>query len=148
MKKVIIGGTFDLFHIGHKALLNRAFELGNVTIGITSDKMAGESRPRDITAFKLRKREVGEFIKVIGRKAKIIEINDKYGPTLNEDFDYIVTSPETFETALLINDERERAGKKEIEIVKIEYVLAQDGNPVSSTRIFNGEIDREGKLLG
>ncbi|MDO8601222.1 MAG: phosphopantetheine adenylyltransferase, partial [bacterium] len=71
-----------------------------------------------------------------------------FGPTLKEDFNYIVVSPETYDTAVLINQERQKLNKKPMEIVRIEFVLAQDGKPISSTRIFKGEIDGEGKLLG
>ena len=36
-----VAGTFDVLHEGHKALIRRAFEVGDkVFIGMTSDRMA------------------------------------------------------------------------------------------------------------
>jgi pantetheine-phosphate adenylyltransferase len=147
-KKVVIGGTFDILHKGHEALLRRAFGLGEVEIGLTSDKMAREIRNREIKNFKERKRELKNFIiKELKAEPKIIKIEDEFGFTLERDFDYIVVSPETYQTALEINGERKKKNKKPIEIVKIDFVLAEDGKPISAERIAKGEINEKGELL-
>jgi len=163
-KKVVAGGTFDILHAGHKALLRKAYELveedksssspfaaaraGEVLIGLTSDAMARKWKRRKIEDFKYRKKELEGFVrKEFNIKPKIVKIEDKFGPTLKEDFDYIVVSPETYKTALLINKERQKRNKKSIKIVKINFTLAKDKKPIFSTRIFKGEIDRDGNLL-
>ncbi len=135
-KKVVVGGTFDILHEGHKAFLRKAFTLGEVTIGLTSDIMAKKTKKRKIRDFRLRKRELADFIKKEFKvKPKIVKIEDKFGPTLKEDFDYIVVSPETYPGAVLINLKRKNIKKKPIKIVKIEFVLDEDGKPISATKI-------------
>ena len=147
-KKVVIGGTFDVLHKGHKALLRRACGLGETTIGLTSDKMAEIVRKRKVRDFQGRKRELEKFIKKeLGGKCKIIKIKDKFGPTLKEDFDYIVVSPATYQTALLINKKRRQIKKKSIKIVKIKFVLAENGKPINATQTIKGQITKEGKLV-
>ena len=147
-KKVVIGGTFDILHKGHKALLKKAFKLGKVFIGLTSDKMAREMRDREIKNFKDRKKELENFVrKEFKVEPKIFKIENKFGFTLKRDFDYIVVSPETYQNAIEINKERLKRKKKLIEIIEIDFVLAEDGKPISAERIARGEIDREGKLL-
>ena len=147
-KKVVIGGTFDILHKGHEAFLNKAFGLGEVFIGLTSDEMALKTKRRKVQNFEIRKKELRDFIENnLKSNYRIGKIENKFGPTLNEDFDYIVVSPETYKTALIINKERQKINKKSIEIIEIEFILAQDGKPISSTRILKGKIDREGKIL-
>jgi len=147
-RKVVIGGTFDILHKGHEAILRRAFELGEVAIGLTSDKMAREIRNREIKDFKERKKELENFIiNEFKIEPKIFKIENKFGFTLEKDFNYIIVSPETYKTALEINRERKKRKKKLIEIVEIDFVLAEDGKPISAERIAKGEINREGKLL-
>jgi len=148
IKKVVVGGTFDILHRGHEVLLKKAFALGKVTIGLTSNVLARKVKKRKVRDFKYRKRELEDFIKKEFKvKPKIIKIEDKFGSTLKEDFDYIVVSPETYKTAILINKKRQKRNKKPIKIVKIKFVLVRDGKPISATRILKGEIDREGRLL-
>ncbi|HIP25492.1 MAG TPA: phosphopantetheine adenylyltransferase [Archaeoglobus profundus] len=149
MTKVAVGGTFDPLHEGHKKLLDVAIKLGgkNVMIGITDDKMA-RSRFRSVLPFIIRAENVKRYIKrKYGFEPNIVPINDHYGKTLEIDFDYLVVSPETYSVALMINKKREELGKKPIKIVKVDFVLAEDGKPISSTRIKNGEIDRYGRLI-
>jgi pantetheine-phosphate adenylyltransferase len=147
-KKVVVGGTFDILHKGHKALFKKAFELGVVTIGLTSDVFAKKIKKRKVVGFNQRKMELENFIKKDFKLwPKILKIEDKFGPTLEEDFDYIIVSPKTYKTALLINKERQERNKKPIEIVKINFVLAEDRKSISSTRILKGEINEKGELL-
>ncbi len=135
-KKVVVGGTFDILHEGHKAFLRKAFTLGEVTIGLTSNIWAENIKKRKIKNFKPRKKELEDFAsKEFKVKPKIVKIEDKFGPTLKEDFDYIVVSPETYPRAILINLKRKNIKKKPIKIVKIEFVLDEDGKPISATKI-------------
>lgn len=137
-KRVVVGGTFDILHAGHKALLEKAFSLGSVTIGLTSDRMASETRQRKVNAFLKRKKALEDFIrKGLKEEAVILKIEDKYGMTLERDFDYIIVSPATFKTALEINEKRKEVGRKPIKIVKIKFVLGKDGKPLSSTGLAN-----------
>ena len=149
--KVCIGGTFDIIHKGHELLISKAFEIasenGTVFIGITSDDLI--KNKKETRSFNSRKKSVKEFLekKETLDKAIIKPINDKFGPTIDEDFDAIVVSPETFKTAEEINKIRKIKGKKPIKIVKISFVLADDGKPISSTRIRTGEIDINGHII-
>ncbi|WP_406656337.1 phosphopantetheine adenylyltransferase [Methanolobus sp. ZRKC2] len=151
MARVVVGGTFECLHDGHRELLKKAFELaesGDVDIGLTSDKMANE-RDREVVDYSVRKSRLLEYLdEIAGNNTNyaIVELNDPYGKTLGEDYDYIVVSPETYPVALKIN--RIRAAKKMscFKIVKVNFVLAEDDERISSTRIIRGEMDIHGHM--
>ena len=149
--KVCIGGTFDKLHIGHKQLITKAIETagknGEVFIGITKGKIL-ESK-KNVKSFEERKKTLEKFIsnKKTGNIIVIKPIMDIYGPTLKEDFDAIIVSPETKLTADKINIKRKQLGKKPLKIVMIPFVISNDGIPISSSRIKNQEIDENGQVL-
>jgi len=147
--KVALGGTFEPLHEGHKKLIDVAVKLGgrSITIGITSDRMA-RARIRSVLPFSIRAENVRRYVlRKYGFEPEIVKITNPYGKTLEVDFNYLVVSPETYEMALMINKKREEMGKRKITIVKVEWVMAEDGKPISSTRIKRGEIDRYGGVI-
>ena len=150
MPKVAVGGTFQYFHDGHAKLIEKAFEIaedGKVHIGLTSDEML--SKGHNIDNYNKRRALLQQYIKKMcfpAERYEITKLNDPHGLTREEDFDFIIVSPETYPVALKINRIREEKGKKPLEIVHVEYVMAVDGIPISSTRIAKGEIDRHGRL--
>ncbi len=149
MSRVAVGGTFDPLHDGHKALLSRACELskgGELLVGLTSDEMI-LSKNHDVNDYSSRRKEVDLFTREQGINPKIVKLDDPFGPTIRDDFDLIVVSPETHHVALKINEIRKKKGLKEIELVLVDYVLAEDGLPISSSRIKKGGIDEHGKVL-
>jgi len=148
MSRVAIGGTFSPLHDGHKALLTRAHKLssnGELIIGLTSNEMA-RKRLRYVEDWEIRKHKLALFmLEEFRASPKIVCLTDSFGPTIEEDFDYLVVSPETEPIGGLINAMRTELGKKPIEVVRVKYVLAYDGQPISSTRIIAHEIDIHGQ---
>ena len=144
--KVAVGGTFDKFHDGHKKLLSTAFQIGNkVEIGVTSDEFGGLKG--DIDSCEERMNNLKSFF---SDKTNfiVIPLNDPYGTTIYDgDFDAIVVSEETEPTAVEINEIRISKGMKPLDIVVVSFVLAYDGNPISSTRIRRGEINQNGNIV-
>lgn len=151
-KLVGVGGTFDMLHKGHKALLMRAFEAGGrVVVGLTTDEFAGSlGKPHDIAPYEERLAELLSFITHEGQlhRVEVVAINDPYGPPAwDGGYDAIVVSEETEVGAREINELRARRGLKPLDIVVIPLVMACNGKPISTTRIRAGEIDGEGRLL-
>ena len=78
----------------------------------------------------------------------IVPLEDPYGTTIYEDdFEAIVVSEETEPTAVEINNIRVSKGMKPLDIIVVSFVLAYDGNPISSTRIRSGEINQKGLII-
>jgi pantetheine-phosphate adenylyltransferase len=149
---VAVGGTFDLFHRGHRTLLRKAFKVGNhVLVGLVSDEFVKNLRkPHSIAPYAQRLKDMRKFLKRKGvlERAEILPLDDSYGVTLSrKDIDAIVVSEETEPRARKINEKRESQGLPPMEIVTVRMVLSEDHYPISSSRIWFEEIDREGNLL-
>jgi len=149
---VLVGGTFDEFHKGHRILIMKAFEVGDrVMIGLSSDQLARELRKNhDVASYEQRLRELRNFLKLGGvfDRAKVVPLDTPYGITLSTTIaEALVVSRETESVGITINKKRRASGLKPLELVVIDMVSAEDNIPISSTRIRHGEIDREGHVL-
>ena len=149
--KICVGGTFNYLHKGHKLILRKAFESagidGKVFIGLSTDALV--KNKKNTKTFETRKKNLEKYLIESGYKNNptIVPIKNKFGLTLDEDFDAIIISQETEKIAIQINKERISRNKKPLKIIKVPFVLAEDGKPISSTRINNKEIDENGHLL-
>ena len=149
---VAVVGTFDLFHSGHRALLKKAFQVGNrVLIGVCSDDFVKKmGKPHEIASYAKRLEELKNLLKQKGvlDRAEIMPLDDAYGITLSDKrIDAIVVSEETEPRAHRINEKRKSMGMPPLPIITVNMVLSEDHYPISSTRIWFEEIDREGHLL-
>ena len=152
-RKVAVGGTFDILHRGHEKLLKTAFNLGErVVIGLSTDRFVTEvlKKNHEVNPYEVRLFNLLEYLRREGalERAEIAPLDDFFGPAATDkDVEAVVVSEETFERAKRINEVRRRLGLGEVEIVCIKMVLAEDGKPISCTRIRKGEIDRDGRLI-
>ena len=154
--RVAVAGTFGPIHDGHRALFGEALKRGDegVVVGLGSDAFATETRrpdPRPIPPFEERKRRVEATLDALdewNRTVEIREFTDEYGFADDDpSLDALVVSPETDEEVAEINRRRTERGMDPLEPVVVPYEYAEDGEPISSTRIVAGEIDEHGRLL-
>ncbi len=149
---VALGGTFDPVHDGHRRLFERAFELGDVTVGLTSNDLAPKTRHVDryVRPYAERKRdletELSRFADEQDRSFEIRTLTEPTGIATEPQFEYLIVSPETVDGGHRINEIRRERGHDPLQIVVVPHLEAEDGEIISSTRIVRGEIDEHGNL--
>jgi pantetheine-phosphate adenylyltransferase len=144
-KHLVVGGTFDVLHIGHRFLLGQAFMMGEfVSIGLTSDRF---NKSRDKKTYQnqtIRKSVLSKFLKEQDSlsRSKIVIISDIYGTTLTDPtLEAIVVTSDTLKGALDINKQRINNKLPPLEIIEVKLIVDENKNVISSSRIRQGEID-------
>ena len=149
-KVVATGGTFDHIHKGHMALLAKSFEVGDVVvIGVTSDEFVARVGKAPDLSYEQRVEALEARLRADfpGRRYVIAKLDDFFGPGIaSPEVEALVASPETASRVALANELRAKKGFPPLKLVVSPNVLADDGKPVSSTRIRGGEIDADGKV--
>ena len=139
-KQILLDGTFDRLHSGHKELLRVAALLGNeLSIGVTSNPMIGVKRlSMMIEDYDIRVENLRKYLKDYHSDiiVSIEQINNIYSNILNSEADAIVISTEAkvYANCLDINNKRRVKGQKELIIVVVPRVLDEYGKIISSTK--------------
>jgi pantetheine-phosphate adenylyltransferase len=148
---VAVGGTFDIIHSGHLALLQRAFETGeHVVIGLTSDDFAAKEGKKIRHTFAERSDNLRSYLssRFPDRNFRITELDRTFGPGIfTSSVEAIVASAETAGRVDQANAKRRELGLPDLKIEVVPLILAKDGERISSTRIRNREIDETGNAI-
>ena len=94
-----MGGTFDIIHVGHLTLIEKAASISErVIIGLTSDSLAAKNGKNLKNNFEMR---LENLTKILNEKFsslvfEIVMLNDDFGPAVIEgEVDALVVSEET-----------------------------------------------------
>ena len=147
---VALGGTFDIIHKGHFALLQKGFSISSkVIIGLTSDELATKKGKSLLHDYFERYHTLESMIKknFPNSQFEISKLDNDFGPAvLEKEVEALVVSEETIEKGQILNKLRYERQLSPVEIVSVPMVLATDGERISTSRIRSSEIDAEGNL--
>ena len=146
-----MGGTFDIIHVGHITLIEKAASISEkIIIGLTSDSLAAKNGKTITNNFEQRLLNLEKILneKFPGNLFEIAALNDDFGPAVMEgDVDALVVSEETSKKGDILNTMRKKQNLSPVEIIIVPMKMASDGDRISSTRIRNSEIDTSGNTL-
>jgi pantetheine-phosphate adenylyltransferase len=147
---VAMGGTFDVIHSGHMALLNKAFSVSSkVIIGLSSDQLATKKGKNLVNDYPKRLSSLKSVIEknFPNSSYQISKLENDFGPAVIEgSVKALVVSEETANKGLRLNELRTERNLPLVKIVTVPMVLAEDGKAISTSRIRNSEIDSSGNL--
>jgi len=145
---VVCGGTFDHLHRGHKKLLKNCFIEGKkVTIGLASGALLRHKQYKgSIQSYTLRKKQILDYALSQQKEVTVVRLTNIFGPTITDNsFEALFVTKDTAQGAKMINIKRKELGMKPLSVRIIPFVYDESHEKISSERIRQGVISRDGK---
>jgi len=147
LNHAIVAGTFDHLHQGHQKLLLTALNHSrHVSCGLSQKKLT-RNKPFAslIQSTQIRYQELKNFLSDYTTSTHIFPLNSPIEPAASsKKFDTIIASQETASIVNRINHLRQTRNLKPLQPVIVNLVKSSDQHHLSSTRIRQGHINRQG----
>lgn len=138
-KEIVVGGTFDRLHTGHRYLLAMAKNYGKkLVVGLCSDAMVKRRKKdwKQIQSFGRREKTIKNYLKKIKLPFIVTKIEDIYGLAADsKTIEAILLTEDTLENGKKINEERNKRGLRELNHVILPYFLDSCNKKISSRNI-------------
>lgn len=147
-RHIACGGTFDFFHAGHREFLKKALLLSrHVSVGVTSDRFANSLGKYPSSSFSVRKSAIKNYLNEhrLLKRVSLLKLDDVFGTTVTDGtLQGILATENSLSGATKINSARRDLKQKLLDVIICKLINADDGLPISSTRIKAGEISTDG----
>jgi len=151
-REVLMGGTFDRLHDGHKQLLQKAFEVGDyVYIGLTTDEYIERSNKQlkeHVTSHADRLFFLRKYLYDQGvlNRAIILPLGDTAGPkALDPKLEALIISEETRGGGEYVNNLRAQHNILPMETVVVPLLTDATGQVISSTHLRQQETNQDSR---
>lgn len=145
-KHAVVAGTFDHLHQGHKQLLITALDSAQqISCGLTQPHLTKTKPLASLIQSPTKRRQtLARFLKNHSSWS-IFPLKTPLGPApVSQQFDAIITSSATLPNIKRINHLRQQNQLKPLKPIIIDLIKSSDNQPLSSTRIRQGHINRQG----
>ncbi|KAL4482165.1 hypothetical protein ABPG72_014978 [Tetrahymena utriculariae] len=157
LRRVILGGTFDHLHNGHKIMLSAALLLAipsdtDIVLGLTGTELLKNKKNKELLqSFEYRRHRIIQFQQLFAPQTKfyIFELMEPMGPLRDKEFDGVVISHETLQSSFGINKFRKENGLSELPLYIVDIISqnkSQCGNDfsekASSTTVRNYLLEK------